>query len=234
MCRGWWLLVGASALLGLAQSLEARAASHSITARPVYAVLRFLPKGAEPDVYLRYEKDRLYIASSPRALRTARAIAPIVTGYPDRPGYQIYDFPWGPLPGTTVRAALSIEQNKKPRVRNCRSCIHGEFSFVKKDQAGRTWQYNSCYVGHVIGDSTPQRPAVVQVFSPMALKPRLEAFAKGREIAVGIRVGPRREQGSFVSLTRDKQPAAARVRVQDERGREVSAAQGDVKKFGFT
>ncbi len=141
------------------------------------------------------------------------------------------------LPQGTTEAVVSLQRNlityaDPARARETVSVMYGLAGWGAKDGEGRQWRY-----WRRVWTESGARPEAAPMIElppagPLALKPSTKAMEEERTVGIGVRLMA--QEAELGQVTRAGENALVRLRVLDGRGEEVSAADGDLEKFGFT
>jgi len=208
-------------------------------ARPHSAYFR-IAVSPECTIYGLMWDDMLFLAEDPDELADAQPIRALAletaTGgmypFPET----VLPVPAEVLPRASIQAKASLNyvfgtyRFPHPEEGQEFRRVSGWLGWTEEDESG-VWAYRR-YVASTVG-ARPRTAPVLEVppMEPLALKASTQALEK-RTIGIGVRLMA--GDAELGQVTRDGENAPMRLRVLDASGEEVSAAEGDLEKFGFT
>lgn len=205
-------------------------AAHA-AAPPVYAQIRF--GGAKtPVIYLRFDRDQLYMATSAADLEAAKPVHAAHGRMGDGAvSYGRVDLP-AKAEGITKATVSLIAQPSRRSPKSDATYLYADFRIQRRDKSGSTWEYVYSSGGEAKGATTLEKAYVVTVPSWEDYTLSIETKVEKGKVGVGLRV---KADGQIVrEVKRAGKPAAARFEVHDARGKLIHKATGDLTKFGFT
>lgn len=220
-----------SLLFVLSIAVVGAAGGAHAAAQPVYAQIRFRAADA-PVIYLRFDRDRLYLATSAEGLKTAEPLRS-ATGEMggEAVAYEPVDLPAKAKGITKATVAFAAQRNPRSPGSDA-TCVRADFRIRRRDKSGAAWEYSYCAGGEAKGATTLEKAYVLTVPSWEHYTLDIETKVEKGKVGVGLRV---KADGQEVrEVKRAGKPAAARFEVLDARGKVIHKATGDLEKFGFT